>query len=356
MMDTIIQSPVRLPHFTLSGCPHIEGLPSPAISCCSEPIFLSPGLNHRSILSALQQKPPRIQHLNGKIEKSVRKNHAHRASKKPADVKKIQRYAAFPVVVSDGGFFDGSSKNLNGSRSSVNNTRYSVPKLKTTPFHYPFQYPHLESWRQIAYVQSKKEKSSTELKQTKQNGRSGFASAESLENNHRKRICRNLPVIKHPTQEADLPSSTLLKPKFFENGIAIMQKPGKLWKKQRRLKHKSLGKKKGKRSQRKSNLLHKTELCVHWTLTSICKFRDRCYFAHGIEELKNRVRPSNFKTRPCADCALKNRHCFYGPRCNFCHPGEGIRRDVGSAYFDREYYKDLAVHFKKNEYPFGIFV
>jgi len=121
-------------------------------------------------------------------------------------------------------------------------------------------------------------------------------------------------------------------------------------------KRKLLARKQRKWVQKKNKSLHKTELCTHWTLTSICSFKGKCYFAHGIEELKKRSRCGNYKTQPCVECPIEDGRCLFGSRCNYCHPGEAIRKVVGSTYFDVDYYKDLKKEFSENNYPFGIFV
>lgn len=114
--------------------------------------------------------------------------------------------------------------------------------------------------------------------------------------------------------------------------------------------------KKRKKAPKKNKSLHKTEFCTHWTLTGKCKFKERCYFAHGLEELKMRSRVGNFKTRPCLECPSEKGRCMFGVRCNYCHPGEAIRRAVGSLYFDAEYYYNLKKGFPNNDCPFGLFV
>jgi len=118
----------------------------------------------------------------------------------------------------------------------------------------------------------------------------------------------------------------------------------------------SLIRKQRKKVQKKNKSLHKTELCTHWRLTSTCTYLDNCYFAHGIEELRKRSRVGNFKTHPCVDCPLNKGRCVYGSRCNYCHPGEAIRRIVDSPYYDKDYYNDLKMEFPNNDSPFGIFV
>jgi hypothetical protein len=127
-------------------------------------------------------------------------------------------------------------------------------------------------------------------------------------------------------------------------------------KKKERTRHNLLQRKHRKQVQQKNKTLHKTELCTHWSLTSTCTFKGKCYFAHGIEELKKRARLSNYKTRPCVDCPTQGGRCLFGSRCNYCHPGEAIRRAVGAMYFDIDYYKALRKDFNDNEYPFGIFI
>jgi len=121
-------------------------------------------------------------------------------------------------------------------------------------------------------------------------------------------------------------------------------------------KRKSLARKQRKKVNKKNKSLHKTELCTHWTLTSTCSFKRKCYFAHGIDELKKRSRGGNYKTQPCVECPSEDGRCLFGSRCKYCHPGEAIRQVVGSTYFNTDYYKDLKKQFSDNSYPFGIFV
>jgi len=112
-----------------------------------------------------------------------------------------------------------------------------------------------------------------------------------------------------------------------------------------------------KKHTEKKQSLYKTELCTNWTLTNNCTYGNKCHFAHGIDDLKPRTRLENFKTQPCCDPAREgSRRCLYGSRCNYCHPGEAIRRPVGHTYYDANYYKDLQKDFGDNRYPFGIYV
>lgn len=109
--------------------------------------------------------------------------------------------------------------------------------------------------------------------------------------------------------------------------------------------------------EKKKQSLYKTELCTNWMLTSNCTYGNKCHFAHGITDLKSRTRPENFKTQPCCDPARDgSRRCLYGSRCNYCHPGEAIRRPVGKQYFDQKYYEQLEEDFGDNKFPYGIYV
>ena len=65
---------------------------------------------------------------------------------------------------------------------------------------------------------------------------------------------------------------------------------------------------------------YKTELCTKWDELGECRFGSRCIFAHGEHELRQRVRPAWYKTKPC-----KRFHgpgdgvCSYGRRCMYVH-------------------------------------
>jgi hypothetical protein len=104
--------------------------------------------------------------------------------------------------------------------------------------------------------------------------------------------------------------------------------------------------------------LYKTELCTNWMLTGSCTYGNKCHFAHGVEDLKPRMRVENYKTQPCCDPAREGcRRCMYGRRCNYCHPGEPIRRPHPTPYYDKDYYGALQRDFgQDNEFPFGIYV
>jgi len=64
---------------------------------------------------------------------------------------------------------------------------------------------------------------------------------------------------------------------------------------------------------------YKTELCRNFEQTGFCKFTNRCAFAHGMHELKEKIfLPSNYKTKLCKQFT-KYMYCPYGQRCQFLH-------------------------------------
>ena len=73
--------------------------------------------------------------------------------------------------------------------------------------------------------------------------------------------------------------------------------------------------------------LFKTELCENWVVRGNCTYGKKCHFAHGHDDLRNRLRVENYKTQPCCDPArADSRLCLFGKRCNYTHPGEALRR------------------------------
>merc|ERR1719188_1009207 len=101
---------------------------------------------------------------------------------------------------------------------------------------------------------------------------------------------------------------------------------------------------------------YKTELCTNYNLNGKCNFGNKCMFAHGIEDLRPRLRSELFKTQMCCDPARSgSRKCMYGRRCNYCHPGEAIRTPQMKSYLDKGYYQQLKEEYG-TEYPFGIYV
>lgn len=105
----------------------------------------------------------------------------------------------------------------------------------------------------------------------------------------------------------------------------------------------------------------KTEECAHWAKDGKCKFGDRCLFIHGEVEVRSRVRSSKFRTETCSDPARNAcGNCTYikrnQNRCNFSHPGEEVRCEMGGDYFDEEYFTKMKKLYPSSEFPFGIYL
>jgi len=71
---------------------------------------------------------------------------------------------------------------------------------------------------------------------------------------------------------------------------------------------------------------YKTELCRNWELTNNCKFGNKCAYAHGTQDLKEKIfLPSNYKTKVCKQFA-EQMYCSYGHRCQFLHEHTSQRK------------------------------
>jgi len=72
---------------------------------------------------------------------------------------------------------------------------------------------------------------------------------------------------------------------------------------------------------------YKTELCKNWELRGHCKFGDKCCFAHGKHELKNKTLiHTKYKTKPCKQYHQTG-YCPYGQRCQYLHK-EAIQPNI----------------------------
>jgi len=73
----------------------------------------------------------------------------------------------------------------------------------------------------------------------------------------------------------------------------------------------------------KINKTKKTELCKNWGLFGDCYYKDNCSFAHGENELRNKLLVNNdsnqkYKTKPCRSF-LEKSFCPFGNRCQYTH-------------------------------------
>ncbi|CAK92471.1 unnamed protein product (macronuclear) [Paramecium tetraurelia] len=65
------------------------------------------------------------------------------------------------------------------------------------------------------------------------------------------------------------------------------------------------------------NVKLKTEFCKYWTEGKICPYGNKCYFAHGEEQLLSKDVPKNYRTKECKN--FQEFFCKYGQRCQFSH-------------------------------------
>jgi len=70
--------------------------------------------------------------------------------------------------------------------------------------------------------------------------------------------------------------------------------------------------------------LYKTELCRSWLESALCKYGNKCQFAHGQHELRPVIRHPKYKTEICKTFHT-NGTCPYGKRCRFVHNPAELR-------------------------------
>jgi len=70
---------------------------------------------------------------------------------------------------------------------------------------------------------------------------------------------------------------------------------------------------------------YKTEVCKYWATYGVCEFGDQCAFAHGKQDLREKVHTSNnYKTKRCIQYH-ENLYCPYGIRCQFLHSSRMVK-------------------------------
>ncbi|KAJ3585328.1 hypothetical protein NHX12_014049, partial [Muraenolepis orangiensis] len=72
---------------------------------------------------------------------------------------------------------------------------------------------------------------------------------------------------------------------------------------------------------------YKTELCTSYASSGLCKYAERCQFAHGLPELHVPYRHPKYKTEACRSFHTTGA-CYYGARCLFVH-GAAEQRPAG---------------------------
>ena len=67
---------------------------------------------------------------------------------------------------------------------------------------------------------------------------------------------------------------------------------------------------------------YKTEICKNYELYGECQFGDNCSFAHGSNEIRDKIIDNyQYKTRNCKNF-IHNGYCSYGKRCQYLHTEE----------------------------------
>ncbi|XP_041092378.1 mRNA decay activator protein ZFP36-like [Polyodon spathula] len=72
---------------------------------------------------------------------------------------------------------------------------------------------------------------------------------------------------------------------------------------------------------------YKTELCRSYEESGICKYLNKCQFAHGASELRTLNRHPKYKTEMCRTF-YNFGYCPYGARCHFIHQESFSSNDV----------------------------
>ena len=86
---------------------------------------------------------------------------------------------------------------------------------------------------------------------------------------------------------------------------------------------------------------YKTEMCKNWIEIGVCRYGNKCQFAHGDYELIDKQLPQNakYKSKSC-NTFNEKLFCPYGKRCLFRHDDRQMEE------LERYYY-----FFKVNYFP-----
>jgi len=377
-MDVGYQAPgAYFPYMPYPCGPFIAPVtPSQTPSVCSEPVYQIKLPDGRCASPRLQSTTPKMQLLNTSMVNACKRNNmpARVPTLAEPDIKKFFQGGLGFSDVSESG--EGS---IQGGPISPLVIPFQFPQVQTTPFGYQrnnYFNHYAQAEKQVQYpyfdVQGKSQNKQINPQQEqdnyiKESCLSGHCDvAESSKANQISPLKIDVYVhqgnkstavrSEYPQKETKVDSEkkAIRHLSSFDKKKDLISTRNDV--KNDRTKKNALVRKLRKKIQHKNKSLHKTELCTHWSLTSTCKYKEKCYFAHGIEELRKRLRVGNFKTQPCVDCPSVKERCMFGSRCNYCHPGEAIRQAFGSSYFDRDYYNNLRKDFPNNHYPFGILI
>lgn len=85
-----------------------------------------------------------------------------------------------------------------------------------------------------------------------------------------------------------------------------------------------------RRAAQSNSSRYKTELCRPFEENGICKYGEKCQFAHGAQDLRTLVRHPKYKTELCRTFHSSG-FCPYGPRCHFIHNSEQSKNNLLSS-------------------------
>lgn len=87
---------------------------------------------------------------------------------------------------------------------------------------------------------------------------------------------------------------------------------------------------------------YKTELCRAFQDKGVCKYGEKCQFAHGSNELRSLPRHPKYKTEMCRTFHSTG-ICPYGPRCHFIHNSEAEVRPMRDGHVSAPIRGDMAM-------------
>jgi len=334
------------------------GSPSPSPSLCNEPIFQTAIPD--SGISRVQVKNPKIQFLNKTmVDVRRKKDDPQHGLNTPSRVEPSGMAYFFCGPESLSEFPDSGDGSVNGTQmSQISSFDMQCSQSERRSDQYPQIVHPMKSPQLSTALKDLKNRNTQWFRQPFLNlvSRNQVAVRNVMQNTSQRWGQQTLSAEERQIAAINLQTKTNVKneSKSCDKIKTSGKKKGPI--SMSRTIQKAVTRKRRKKIQRKNKSLSKTELCTFWTLTSTCAFEEKCYFAHGVDELRKRIRVGNFKTKPCVDCPREKTKCMFGSRCNYCHPGEAMRRTGGSTYYDVDYYKDLRKEFPNNEYPFGIFL
>jgi len=104
--------------------------------------------------------------------------------------------------------------------------------------------------------------------------------------------------------------------------------------------------------QQNGSTRYKTEMCRPFQENGVCKYGEKCQFAHGRQELRTIDRHPKYKTDICRTYHSVG-FCPYGPRCHFIHSLDELRQTptIPEKKVPNSAYKPLPMFGGSNQSP-----